>query len=77
VPPGYDDKAHKNIRHPVLYLNDGQNIFDVATSAFNPLESQIVEAVDRMLKERKIAPLLIVGIDNAGRALRFNEYLRY
>lgn len=77
VPPGYDDKANRNKRYPVLYLNDGQNIFDVSTSAFNPLEWQIDETVDRMLKERKIAPLLIVGIDNAGRRLRFNEYFPY
>lgn len=77
VPPGYDDRANRNKRYPVLYLNDGQNLFDVATSAFNPLEWQIDETVDRMLKDGKVAQLLIVGIDNAGRRLRFNEYFPY
>ncbi len=70
-------KPNRNKRYPVLYLNDGQNIFDVTTSAFNPLEWQVDETVDRMVKERKIAPLIVVGIDNAGRRLRFNEYFPY
>ena len=30
VPPGYDDEPNR--QYPVLYLNDGQNLFDPATS---------------------------------------------
>src|SRR5688572_14802528 len=67
LPPGYHNKSNKNKRYPVLYLNDGQNLFDTATSLFNPLEWEIDETVDRLLKQRKIVPLIIVGIDNAGR----------
>jgi len=32
LPPGYDE--HPNKRYPVLYMNDGQNMFDPQTSAF-------------------------------------------
>src|ERR1700741_56185 len=32
LPPGYE--ADKSRRYPVLYMHDGQNIFDPATSAF-------------------------------------------
>lgn len=77
LPPGYDDRTNRNRRYPVLYLNDGQNIFDATTSLFNPLEWQVDETVDRLVKGGKIAPLIVVGIDNAGRRLRFNEYFPY
>ena len=30
LPPGYDEDADR--RYPVLYLHDGQNVFDEATS---------------------------------------------
>jgi predicted alpha/beta superfamily hydrolase len=61
----------------VLYLQDGQNLFDATTSVFNHLEWQVDEAVDALLKDGAIEPLIVVGVDNAGRSLRANEYLPY
>ena len=61
----------------MLYLNDGQNLYDAATSVFNRLEWQVDEALDRLVKDRKVIPVIIVGIDNAGKRLRPNEYLPY
>ncbi len=77
VPPGYDDEANKTRRYSVLYLNDGQNLFDASTSIFNPLEWQVDETVARLVREDKIEPLIVVGIDNAGKRLRPKEYLPY
>jgi predicted alpha/beta superfamily hydrolase len=77
LPPGYDVEANKTRRYPVLYLNDGQNLFDASTSIFNPLEWQADETVARLLGEDKIEPLIVVGIDNAGKRLRPREYLPY
>jgi predicted alpha/beta superfamily hydrolase len=77
LPPGYEDTGNRGGRYPVLYLNDGQNLFDEATSVFNRLEWQVDETADRLAREEKIAPLIIVGIDNAGKGLRPNEYLPY
>jgi predicted alpha/beta superfamily hydrolase len=77
LPPGYDNKSNKKKRYPVLYLNDGQNLFDTATSLFNPLEWQVDETVDRLITQKKIVPLIIVGIDTAGKRQRPNEYLPY
>lgn len=77
LPHGYADPANRKKRYPVLYLNDGQNLFDVSTSVFNPLEWQADEAVDRLLRARAIEPLILVGVDNAGRSERANEYLPY
>lgn len=56
-------------------MNDGQNLFDAATSLFNPMEWRVDETVPDLIRKGEIEPLIIVGIDNAGRHLRPNEYL--
>lgn len=73
LPPGYDDGENGGKRYPVLYLNDGQNLFEPSTS-FTGVEWQVDEAADRLIREGVIPPLIIVGIDNAGKD-RFREYM--
>ena len=73
LPPGYDDSANAGRRYPVLYLNDGQNLFEPSTS-FGGVEWQVDETGDRLIREGVIPPMIIVGIDNAGRN-RIREYL--
>ena len=69
VPPGYD--ADPNRRYPVLYLHDGQNIFDQATSVGQ--EWGVDETALRLITEGAIEPLIIVGIYNTGEH-RIDEY---
>jgi len=64
LPPGYGDRLSRKRLYPVLYLNDGQNLFDPAT-AFGGVEWQVDETAERLIQERRIEPLIIVGIDNA------------
>ena len=73
LPPGYDDAQNAARQYPVLYLNDGQNLFEPATS-FNGVEWQVDETADRLIREQIIPPLIIVGIDNAGKDL-VREYM--
>lgn len=73
VPLGYDDAENAAHQYPVLYLNDGQNLFESATS-FNGVEWQVDETADHLIRERVIPPLIIVGIDNAGKD-RLREYM--
>ena len=73
LPPGYDDPANAGRRYPVLYLNDGQNLFEAATS-FTGVEWQADETADRLIREGAIPPMMIVGLDNAGRG-RIREYM--
>jgi predicted alpha/beta superfamily hydrolase len=73
LPPGYDGWGAT--RYPVLYLNDGQNLFDPLT-AFAGVHWQVGETATRLIAEKKIRPLLIVGIDNTGKN-RAREYLPY
>jgi predicted alpha/beta superfamily hydrolase len=73
LPPDYDGWGEK--RYPVLYLNDGQNLFDPAT-AFAGVHWQVGETAARLIAENRIRPLIIVGIDNTGKN-RVREYIPY
>ncbi len=73
LPPGYDDPENAERHYPVLYLNDGQNLFEAATS-FTGVEWQVDETADRLIREGIIAPMMIVGLDNGGKD-RIREYM--
>ena len=72
LPSDYDGWGEKH--YPVLYLNDGQNLFDPAT-AFAGVHWQAGETATRLIGAQKIPPLIIVGIDNT--KARLNEYIPY
>lgn len=73
LPPGYDDPQNAVRRYPVLYLNDGQNLFESATS-FTGVEWQVDETADRLMQEGTVPPMIMVGIDNASKD-RIREYM--
>jgi predicted alpha/beta superfamily hydrolase len=73
LPPGYDDPENAGRHYPVFYLNDGQNLFEAATS-FTGIEWQVDETGDRLIREGVVPPMIIVGMDNAARA-RIREYM--
>src|SRR5579863_7192939 len=73
LPPGYDDAENHDRRYPVLYLNDGQNLFE-PSAAFAGVEWQVDETADRLIREGAVPPMIIVGIDNTGRD-RLREYM--
>ena len=67
LPPSY----HNSSRHyPVLYMHDGQNLFDSATSFAG--EWGVDEAME-MLANKEGVEAIIVGVPNMG-AERLNEY---
>src|SRR5919204_966664 len=69
LPPGYDKDDHS--RFPVLYLHDGQNVFDPAT-AFRE-EWHVDDTASTLIEKGEIDRLIIVGMYNAGEA-RVDEY---
>lgn len=75
LPPDY--KLLRTRRYPVLYLNDGQNLFDACTSIFNGQEWRVDETATELIQGQKISPLIIVGIDSAGKRDRPKEYLPF
>ncbi|HKO19611.1 MAG TPA: alpha/beta hydrolase-fold protein [Acidobacteriaceae bacterium] len=77
LPPAYSAPDQSNTRFPVLYLNDGQDLFNACTSTYSGSEWRVDETATRLIDEGKVRPLIIVGIDNAGRRDRAREYLPF
>jgi predicted alpha/beta superfamily hydrolase len=73
LPANYFAPVNRNKHYPVLYMQDGQNLFDQAT-AFNH-EWKFDETVQFLTGSMMIHPMIAVGIDNTPR--RANEYLPY
>jgi predicted alpha/beta superfamily hydrolase len=69
LPPGYEAGAD---RYPVLYLQDGQNLFDPAT-AFAGQDWHADVTADHLIGRRAIEPLIMVGLYNTGLE-RISEY---
>lgn len=70
LPPDYGKNRTKH--YPVLYMQDGQNIFDPATSAFG-IDWQVDETCDSLIRNKIIEPLIVIGIYNTKE--RMNEYI--
>jgi len=72
LPPGY--RSEPDRKYPVLYMHDGQNVFDGFTSFIPNQEWQADEALKAGVEAGLVEPVVIVGVDNAGTA-RGDEYL--
>lgn len=70
LPPDYEQARER--RYPVLYMHDGQNLFDPAT-AFAGNDWGLEQLADELISQNKIEPLIIVGIYNRGEE-RIGEY---
>jgi predicted alpha/beta superfamily hydrolase/peptidoglycan/xylan/chitin deacetylase (PgdA/CDA1 family) len=77
LPPGYSDAENHDVVYPVLYLNDGQNLFDASTSTFSHDEWGVDEAATELIRSGATPPFVVVGIDHAGRRARAREYLPF
>ena len=71
LPPQYAREPER--RFPVLYMHDGQNIFDGATAFLAGKEWEVDETVERLAGEGRIEPLVVVAVDNGGER-RLVEY---
>jgi predicted alpha/beta superfamily hydrolase len=72
LPPGYDDDANAGVRYPVLYMHDGQNLFEKLPTV--PGEWRADETATELIQSRKVRPMIIVGVPHSG-AGRMSEYL--
>ena len=71
LPPGYESDGER--RYPVLYMQDGQNLFDGRTSFVPGQHWHLNETADNLIHEGAIEPLIIVGVYNACER-RIEEY---
>lgn len=68
LPPGYAAKAGP---YPVLYMHDGQNLFDASRTAYG--EWGVDEHLDRLIAKGQVRAPIVVGIWNT--PLRLREYV--
>src|ERR671930_1388301 len=71
LPPGYRDDRRR--RYPVLYLHDGQNLFDGATAYVPGKHWRVGETATELMTAGLCAPLIVVGIYHMGEE-RVEEY---
>ncbi len=71
VPQVFRDDPHRFF--PVLFLHDGQNLFDPETSFIQGNYWRVGETADALIAAGEIEPLVIVGIYNAG-PKRIDDY---
>jgi predicted alpha/beta superfamily hydrolase len=76
LPAGYDAPENALRKYPVLYLLDGQNLFDACLSDLSHREWGVDETVGRLIAAKSLPALIVVGVDNAG-ANRAREFLPY
>ncbi|CAM3003871.1 alpha/beta hydrolase-fold protein [Paenibacillus sediminis] len=69
TPPGYKFKFWQ--RYPVLYMQDGQNLF-TETHGGSSTKWGLKQSLDRLIAEGKLEPIIVVGISNTSD--RLNEY---
>ena len=69
LPTGYQPRGRK---YAVLYMHDGQNLFDKKTAGYGK-EWEIDEHLDRLIAQKKVRPTIVVGIWSTDKRLR--EYV--
>jgi predicted alpha/beta superfamily hydrolase len=70
LPAGYETSGD---RYPVLYMHDGQNLFEPETAFLKGEHWRIGETASALIAAGRIAPLIVVGIYNTGE-MRLDEY---
>jgi enterochelin esterase-like enzyme len=70
LPPSYGTDPSR--RYPVLYMHDGQNLFDPAL-AYTGVDWDVDGAMTRLIAEGAVREAIVVGVWNT--PLRFSEYM--
>ncbi|WCO01258.1 TIM-barrel domain-containing protein [Psychroserpens ponticola] len=68
LPPNYNSA---NQSFPVIYMHDGQNLFDKSTSSYGE-EWSVDETLNKLYKDNNMS-FIVVGVDN-GEDKRLDEY---
>jgi enterochelin esterase-like enzyme len=73
LPDGYAERARAGQRFQVLYMHDGQMLFD-PSATWNKQAWHVDVALDRLARAGRIAPTIVVAIPNNGK-YRASEYI--
>ena len=69
TPPGYEE--NQNQYYPVIYMHDGQNLFD-PTRAYLGQTWHAEESLNYLILSHQMKPVIVVAVDNTPD--RINEY---
>lgn len=72
LPDGYAEKARAGQRFQVLYMHDGQMLFDPSTT-WNRTAWNVHETLACLMREGKVLDTIVVGVFNIDR----NRYVEY
>jgi predicted alpha/beta superfamily hydrolase len=73
LPAGYGAPANAARQYPVVFMHDGQNIFDEQDCCFGHTGWEVNVALDGEIAEGNVEPVVIVGFEHGG-AQRNDEY---
>jgi predicted alpha/beta superfamily hydrolase len=73
VPPGYQASANATTTYPVVYLHDGQNVFDDHACCFGHTGWEVNVTLDAEIAAHRVAPIIVVAAEHGG-ANRNDEY---
>lgn len=72
LPRGYESHSHRE--YPILYMHDGQNVFEAFVDDSYAGSWQADVIADRLIENGQMPECIIVGISHGGEA-RIKEYL--
>jgi predicted alpha/beta superfamily hydrolase len=72
LPPGYDAPASAGRRYPVLFMHDGQNVWDDHDCCFGHTGWEVNVTLDAEIAAGRVAPLVVIAADNT--TARNDEY---
>ena len=72
LPPGYDALEHEARRYPVLFMHDGQNLWDDHDCCFGHTGWELNVTLDAEIAAGRVAPIVVIGAAHS--ANRNNEY---
>lgn len=73
LPPGYETSED---RYPVVYMNDGRNVFNTGTSSFNK-EWLVDKKVDELVSDGNLEKVIVIAVDAGEGSDRGNEYVPF
>ena len=72
LPPGYDALANENKTYPVLFMHDGQNVWDDHDCCFGHTGWETNVALDTEIAAGRVAPVIVIAASHS--AARNDEY---
>ena len=70
LPPGYDEETNR--RYPVIYMHDGQNVFDPRKASFG-VDWSVDDVLTQMIYSGAATPTIVVGVHHKVRGREYND----